>query len=184
MNTLEVEFLEDGIYFYGYPYPPASVYPFGKILYEKILEVDPSNREIRTKDREILFIAAKYKESLHAVAEKQKIPIVRRIAIWDLILEPFLDTEFNDKHKEQTFKVLEENGVSRNEVENLRSLLKTCMYKYNIESGLWDWCSLGLTDVLDMRLGKLAGFWCRLSKRKYREFYFQAMEIAFRANSF
>ena len=181
---LEVKFLDDGIRFYGYPYPPASVYPFGKITYEQVLEVNPFSRQIRTKDREILFVAAKFRDALQTVAVERNIPIVRRIDVWDLILEPFLDTEFDDEDKERTLQILEENGVSRSEVESLRSSLQICMYKYNIESGLWDWCSLGLTDVLDMRLGKLSGFWCRLSRRKYREFYFQAIEIAFRGKPF
>lgn len=176
----EVTFRVDGIYFHNYSYPPASVYPSGSISYEKILEIDPLASEIRTRDKEILFVAAKFRDDLQSVAAEHNIPVVRRIDVWDLILEPFLDTEFNDDHKAKTVRTLEECGLSRSEVEILRTSLHRCMYKYNIESGLWDWSSLGLTDVLDMRLGILTGLSCRLSQDAYKEFYFQAMEIAFR----
>ena len=177
---LEVEFLSDGVRFYNYPYPPASVYPNGTIAYEQIAEVEPIFGHIRTKDREILFVAARFRESLQTIAAEHNIPIVSRHDVWSLILEPFLDTEFDDEQKERTLQILEECGVSREEVQSWRSSLQFCMYNYNFVSGLWEWGYLGLTDVLDARLGKLSGFCCRLSRRKYREFYFQAMELAFR----
>lgn len=177
---LEVDFLSDGVRFYNYPYPPASVYPNGKIAYDQIAELSPVTGEIRTNDREILFVAAKFRQSLQNVAAEHNIPIVSRYDVWSLILEPFLDTEFDDKDKERTLQILEECGISRDEVQRWRSSLQFCMYSYNFVSGLWEWGYLGLTDVLDMRLGKLAGFCCRLSRRKYQEFYFQAMELAFR----
>lgn len=177
---LEVEFKNDGIYFCDYPFPPASVFPNGKLSYEQILEIGALASEVRTKEREILFIPAKNREDLQRVAAERSIPVVKRIDVWSLILEPFLDTEFSPEQQERTLSVLEDNGVSRKECQKIRASLRLCMYSYNFLSGLWDWCSLDLSDVLDARMGKLSGWWFRLSPRKYRKFYAEAMEIAFR----
>ena len=44
------------------------------------------------------------------------------------------------------------------------------MYKYNFDTMLWDWCSLGLADVLQaMRV--------KLTDEEFKDFYKYAMKI-------
>jgi hypothetical protein len=54
------------------------------------------------------------------------------------------------------------------------------MRRYNLDSGLWDCCHLGLKDVLDAHRGRLAGEGCRLDEEAFDRFYWAAMELAFR----
>lgn len=176
----KVKFTERGIKFNDYPYAPACVYPDGEILFAEIQEINSSATppEVWTKDGDILFIHAAQKEELKAKAIEQNIPDISRIDIWDLILEPFLDTEFGEKHKERTLRLLEEQDITREEVLRLRNDLEAVMIAYNFDSMLWDWCHLGLSDVLDARMGKLSGLRFKLSKKEFEEFYKEAIALS------
>lgn len=175
-----ISFRDDGIEFHDYPYPPASVYPSGVIGFDAIREVDPDAAppEIRTVRGEILFAPAALKDHLRHMAAQHSIPCVKRIDVWDLILEPFIDTEFSQEHQERTFTILEESGISREECLRIRASVAEAMYAYNIDSGLWDWCHLGLSDVLDALQGKLSGKRHRLSPENFDAFYWRAMKMA------
>ncbi len=178
--TDRVRFRDDRIEFCDYPYPPASVYPNGVIGFESIKEADPDAAppEIRTARGEVLFVPAALKESLRETAALNSIPCVSRIDVWDLILEPFVDTEFDREHQERTLSTLEANGISQQECMGIRASVAGAMHAYNIESGLWDWCHLGLSDVLDALQGKLSGDKYRLPPADFEAFYWRAMELA------
>ncbi|HEY7546795.1 MAG TPA: hypothetical protein VID27_18020 [Blastocatellia bacterium] len=179
MPDIEIRFDDDGIEFLRYPYPPSSVYPSGKIAYASIIEIDADAAppEIRT-EREILFISATMKEELRRAASANAIPAVRRIDVWGLLLEPFLDTEFDREDKERTLRLLEESGILRDESVEIRRSVTRAMEAYNFDSMLWDWCHLGLADVLDAFRGVLSGPRHRLPPDEYEAFYWRAMEIA------
>lgn len=175
----EIEFQDDAIEFRNYQYPPASIYPSGKISTSEIIEIDPGQTppEVRIKG-EIFFVPATLKEELRRFALEHSIAIVVRVDMWDYLLEPFLDTEFDEDHKERTLRTLEECGVSRNESEEIRRFVADAMIAYNFTSMLWDWTHLGLSDVLDAFRGVLSGRRHRLAPREYEAFYWRAMEIA------
>ena len=183
MIKSEVRFGESGIEFSNYPYPPASVYPSGTLLYPSIREVilDAAPPEVRTQNGEVLFISAELKVPLRQAAKTHRLPIVSRVDVWNLILEPFIDTKFDDEHKARTLATLEANGVDRALCEEMRSSVAAAMIAYNIKSGLWDWTHLGLSDVLDALLGHLSGEKHRLSDDEFATFYRRAMDIAERA---
>jgi hypothetical protein len=180
---LNVEFSESGVRFFAYSYPPASVFPSGEIAWSRVAEVDPSATppEIRVGG-EILFVAATTKRLLGEWCAHYAIPVVQRVDIWGLLLEPFLDTEFTSADEERTRRMLGANGVSDEEAVRIRHEVGECMERYNIASGLWDWCHLGLSDVLDARMGRLAGDACRLAEEDFKVFYWAAMELALRGN--
>jgi hypothetical protein len=181
MPDIDIIFTEDGLEFLSYPYPPSSVYPSGKILYREISEIDSDAAppEIRTR-REILFIPATLKEELRRAADAHGVPTVKRIDVWDLLLEPFLDTEFDEEHKERSLLMLEECGISREESIEIRRFVRRAMEAYNFTSMLWDWCHLGLADTLDAHRGVLSGNSHRLRPDEYEAFYWRAMELALR----
>lgn len=179
MSDTDIRFGDDGIEFLSYPYPPSSVYPSGKIDYAAIIEIDADAAppEIRTS-REILFISATMKEELRRAAVANAIPAVKRIDVWDLLLEPFLDTEFNEEDQERTLRLLEECGIEREESIEIRRFVAEAMVAYNFKSMLWDWCHLGLADILDAYRGVLSGRSHRLPPDEYEAFYWRAMELA------
>lgn len=176
----EAIFTESGIRFENYPYPPASVYPDGEVLYAEIQEINSQSAppEIWTKEGDILFISAMQREELKAKAREQNIPDICRADVWDMILDPFLDTTFTKEEEERTIKRLEEQGVSRKEVMRLREELKDVMIAYNFDSMLWDWVHLGLSDALDALMGKLSGKRFRLSDERFEKFYREAIALA------
>ncbi len=179
MSDTDIRFGPDDIEFLIYPYPPSSVYPSGKIDYAMIVEIDADAAppEIRTS-REILFIPAPSREELRQAAAAHSLPTVKRIDVWDLLLEPFLDTEFDEEHKERSLRLLEECGIRREESIEIRRFVAEAMVAYNFKSMLWDWCHLGLADALDAFRGVLSGRSHRLPPDEYETFYWRAMELA------
>ena len=174
-----------GIAFAKYPFPPASIYPHGRVAYSAIRDVDPDAAppEVRTKDGETLFISAEQSAEFRDAIGNAELAVVRRVDVWDLLLEPFLDTELTAEEEERTMATLERLGVSRAEVSQIRQSVKNPVLAYN--ALLWDWAHLGLYDVLTaMRLGVA---WTtllnRLLPRRYDEFYWKAMELADRGRN-
>ena len=174
-------FLSDGIKFCAYRYPPARVFPFGKIAYERISEINPGGRYVVAEEREILFAGSS--DSLTRLAAEQGIPIVRRHDVWGLIAEPFLDRAFDDAQTERTLQMLKQNNISRREVSVFRASLKTEMLAYAAyfqESEMF-----GMEEVLTVQWSKLLrNFWSRRARNRFDEFYWQFMETALRAETF
>lgn len=183
----EVEISAATIKFLGYPYPPSSVYADGVVGWGDVREVNlvSAPPEIRLVSGEILFVPAAFATELRTRATEAGVPIVTRIDVWALILEPFLDTRFDSDDQTRTMRMLEENGVTSSECARIRRSLRLAMMAYNGGSGLWEWCHLGLADALDARLGHLVGASVprilRLGPAKFKQFYWNAMEIANRA---
>jgi len=180
MKTENVAFKESGIAFSNYPYPPASVYPSGFVTYDSVREILLSQAppEIRTHGGEVLFVSAVLKEDLIATAKKKQIPMTSRVDVWSFILEPFLDTESDDSI---ALSIIKANGVDVEECLKIRDSLASAMYAYNILSGIWDWCHLGLACALDALLANGPFPKCHqyaLPPDEYREFYLRSMQIA------
>jgi hypothetical protein len=182
-DNSKFSFKDNGIEFLDYPFPSASIYPSGTVAYELIKEVDltAGPLEVRLKSGEVLFIDYGLKERLKEVAGEKGIPVVSRVDVWGLILEPFLDTEFDEDEKERTLRELERNAISRDECMMIRSSFAEAMFAYNISSGLWDWCNLGLFDLLNAHIGRLSGIKYKLPEEEFAKLYRQSMEIAGRA---
>lgn len=180
MTIDSLTFGASGITYLSYPFPPSHVYPRGFLPYESIAEVLPERAppELRTVKGETLFVSARRRAALLEAIETYGLPTVRRVDVWALLLEPFLDTEFDEAHQERTIALLLEHGFSRQAIDLLRRRVSVPMAAYNIESGLWDWVHLGLFDVLMAQNGFIAGEHRRLSLQKFTPFYWEAMEIA------
>jgi hypothetical protein len=176
---IEVCFHADHIEFSSYPYQPSSIYPSGNIPISAIREVDPGTAppEIRI-DGEILFIPATMKEEFQRFILENSLPVVKRIDVWDILLDPYLDTEFTKEDEERGYRILENCGISIIESNELRAFVADAMKAYNWTSMLWEWIHLGLFDVLEAFRGVLSGPNYKLAPREYEEFYWRAMEIA------
>jgi hypothetical protein len=177
IDLVSVAFSEEGLRFEGYPFAPASVYPRGFVAWREVQEVAirAAPPEVWLRDApEILFVSAEQRDELARFAEQAGVPLVRRVDLWDLILEPFLDTTFSEEMQERSLEILAAHGVTREQCANLRGRVERAMVRYNFDSGLWDWVHLGLYDVLSALRGEVRS-------EEYRAFYGEAMEIARRA---
>ena len=177
---MKATFDSNGILISQYPFPPASIYPHGRIECSAIRDVDPSAGplEIRTRNGETLFVSAEQSDAFHDWITKSQLPIARRVDAWHLILEPFLDTEFTPDEQEQTLLALGNIGIPRTDVMRIRDSVGNAMLAYN--GFLCDWVHLGLFDVLTATrrgLGWLS-FSHRVFPKRYDDFYWSAMELA------
>ncbi len=157
-----------------YPFQPSVAFP-NKIIPENEMQficVDFGVCEIHVLD-DVIFVSASYKEELKAFAIRNNIALIKHSWNWDWILEPYLDTEFTDEIERRTFERLAENGIEKSELVDIRAEVGQQMYKYNFDTMLWDWCSLGLSDVLSAMRAKY-------TKNEYNDFYRRALEIHLR----
>jgi hypothetical protein len=170
-NPMLATFRRYWMTFREYPFPPASVYPRGRVAYAAIRDVDPSAAppELRTHDGETLFISGQQSDEFRATIARAKLTIVRRVDVWDLLLEPFLDTQFDREHERRTIATLTSLGVSRNEALRIRASVRRPMLAYN--ALMWDWVHLGLCDLLYALRDSM-------SRTDYTSFYRDAMELA------
>lgn len=182
---MHATFDSDGVNFAKYPFPPASIYPHGRVACSAIRDVDPTAGplEIRTNNGETLFVSAEQSDAFNDWIVACQIPIFRRLDVWHLILEPFLDTEFTADGQDATIVALGNIGISRTDVIRIRQSVEGAMLAYN--AFLWDWVHLGLFDLLTATRQGLN--WLslshRLSRTRYNDFYWSAMQLADRGRN-
>ncbi|KPV61252.1 hypothetical protein QJ48_00930 [Paenibacillus sp. A3] len=175
----DVQFIENQVHFQNYPFQASSIYPHGSVASEDISEILIARcpPEVRLKSDEVLFVSAVHKESLKLFAKSNNIPIVSRVDTWSFICEEFLDTEFSDEDKEKVYRLLENEGLDRNFVKEMRQFLYNPMMAYN--SIMWDWAHLGLYDVLLAVSGQFPyGEKVKFTEEAFRDFYSNAMKLA------
>lgn len=170
----QVTFYADSLALNNYPFDNSFLSGNSTISSKNILNIciKSAPPTIRV-DNELIFISAKNKQELAEFADRNKISLSDRVDLWDWILEPFLDTEFTDEHKERIYKLLEKYELSRQTVDHIRETVKGQMMKYNFDTMLWEWGMFGALDVLQAMRPKL-------SSRDFNSFYKQVMEIALR----
>jgi hypothetical protein len=147
--VLEVAF-DDGYVFFPVGHLSRIGGTFGGTLAAAaILDADPAQPppEIRTVSGETLFISAQQREELERFCRASQIPTRKRPDIWGDLLEPFLDTEFTPEHEAATLSRLHHAGLTETEVSQVRARVGPLMRAYNAIH--WDWCHLGLADLLD-----------------------------------
>ncbi len=174
-----VRFTDEHIAFDRYPYPAASVYPHGAVAWADVasVDVDATPPEIRRRDDEVLFVPASDREPLARAAAGHRIPIRRRTDVWALLLEPFLDTEFDADHRERTLACLAASGLQREEVAAIRRAHARRMLAYNATH--WAWTHLGLADLLDAYRTGITR-WLPGADGRFKTLYDRAMTIAAR----
>ena len=162
---------DEEILIYNYPFKPSIAYPNKSIKANEIksMSIDFGICKIYVAD-DIIFVSAERKEQLRKFAEKNKISLTDHSWNWDWILEPYLDTAFTKEKEQGVLQRLNENGIKKTEIDNLRAEVGKQMYKYNFYTMLWEWCSLGLFDVLSAMRAKY-------NKNEFNDFYKRAIEI-------
>lgn len=168
----------DGLQFRAYPFESASIFPNGLLPWHAIREVVPSGipPEIRTYQGEVLFVNALQKDVLIESAQIHDVPLVQRVDVWSLILEPFLDTEPDEPMKLYTQRKLAENGISEKYCAQLRERFAPMIHAYNFDTFLWEWVHLGLYDLLSAH--KMFHKYLSPADQYFNIVYWEAREIA------
>ncbi len=130
---------------------------------------------VLTRDGEFVFVPATRAGELRAFALEHRLPFVRRLDVWSLLLEPFLDTELTEESSESIYRVLEQHQVPRREADQVREALKFRMLMLTAVS--WEWQHYGMFDAL----WQMKGF-PFLSGWTFARFYDYAMSLAGRGS--
>lgn len=167
----DVSFMSHGIQFHTYPFPPASIFPAQLLAWHAVQEIviHAAPPEVRTKQGEVLFIPATQTDALAQASHVHAIPLVNRVDLWELILEPFVDTVFGEAHQERTLSVLEAHGIDRDACSDLRRRISTRMLAYN--AVLWEWVHLGQYDLLVAHRPFMR-------RERFEQLYWSSMDIA------
>lgn len=120
---------------------------------------------------ELIFLSSERKGELEEFAKRNNIMTVERPMIWTWILEPFLDTEYTTETDQRLTKLLENYGLTTEQVKALRIEVENQMIKYNFDTMLWEWGGFDASDVLRAMRTKY-------KKEEYEDFYWRVMEIA------
>jgi hypothetical protein len=162
---------ENNILITEYPFKPSIAYPKKTISANEICFIATDFGICRLYvDNDIIFISAEQKTKLLNFSETHKITQIEHSWNWDWILEPYLDTELTAEEENNIKKSLNEVGIDTVETEKIRKEVAKQMYKYNFDTMLWEWCSLGLYDVLSaMRV--------KYNDNEFGDFYKRAIEI-------
>lgn len=147
--TPEILFGDDVITFRGYPYPGASVHPGGSIGAADILELVSNFRPpaFHTRSGEFLLFPTDALDAARAFAEAHGIEVVRRVDVWALILEPFMDASVDREGRRRMRDALARCGLSP-----LRVFLLRWRISFRVEfvhCVHFRWQHYGLADVLD-----------------------------------
>lgn len=169
-GTVTIE--PDGIIFKDYPFAPAIACRQENIEAACISDIDINAHPLTIRvGHELLFVSVKDKDRLLLFANANHIPLVKRDDIWGWILEPFLDTEYTGDTHQRLNRQLATYGLSEEQVYTIRMEVKIQMLKYNFDTALWEWVSLGLKDVLCAMRAKY-------DATAFAAFYQKAMDIA------
>jgi len=171
-------FYPDHFVIADYPFTFSAAFDGKQVSTTFIENIDVSSGPLTIKVRnELVFISTEQRNEVEIFATRNRLPLVKRPEVWDWILEPFLDTEYTDERDKRLGKLLSDYGLDEPKVWALREEVGVPMLKYNFDTMLWDWCSLGLYDVLGAMRIKYKG-------DEYDRFYRLAMEIALLPDKF
>ena len=163
---------QDEIQITNYSFEPSIA--FRQIVFKAsaITNIDLDSYPITVLiDNDLLFVTVEKKEELKKFVVENKIETIKRQDLWSWILEPFLDTEFTDKDNQRTKDNLYKYGLTVENIFDLRKEVEIQMLKYNFDTMLWDWTSLGASDVLRaMRT--------RYNIQEFRVFYRKVINIS------
>ncbi|WP_051755847.1 hypothetical protein [Kitasatospora purpeofusca] len=152
---------------------PVDVVPAAAVR-----DADPTATppEVRTVTGETLFFPADRKNELEGFCRSHGIPLVSRPDVWGDLLEPFLDTEFTPRRRAATAQALSRVGLDEAAVADIRAEVGPLVLAYN--SLHWEWCYLGLADLLDAATGGSTTEPYRIGPDRFPAFCAWAMAIA------
>jgi len=173
MKYSKYEILEDRIRFDFYEFYFSSLQKNSVLTLDRIKEVDfntsPCSMEI--DDGELIFFNHDDKPRIKEFTEKHEILESKKVDVWNLFCNTFLDTEFKADKIRKDKELLKGLGFSLTEQETIRKRIKWSMF------GTWEWGYLGHWDVLAMKQYRNAFY--RLNGS---DFYWWTMKVALKGS--
>lgn len=157
--------------FQQYAFEPASIFPNGAIEARQIAEVNLELMQLRLHSGEVLIVTHPGKTALLSFVNGNDLKVERRVSVWGALLDPFLDTWEDQPTIDRQFAWLAGVGLDREAVDRWRREVAVAMYAYNFGTMLWEWSSLGFSDVLIAQRAAL-------SRAGFKDFYWRAMQVA------
>ncbi len=172
VSTGQLTIGEDFLKIENYPFEPSIAYKLNTFKTNQIDDIDfKSYPPTFRVNQELIFLTSEKKVELEEFAKKNNIKSVERPMIWGWILEPFLDTEFTKETDERLTKLLNNYGLTIDQLKSIRTEVETQMLKYNFDTMLWEWVGFNASDVLRAMRTKY-------KKDEFEDFYKRVMKIA------
>ena len=172
VSTGQLTIGEDFLKIENYPFEPSIAYRQPIFNVNQIDDIDfKSYPPTFRVDNELIFLPSEKKVELEVFAKKNNIKTVERPMIWSWVLEPFLDKEYTTETDQRLTKLLENYGLTTEQVNLLRTEVETQMLKYNFDTMLWEWGGFDTSDVLRAMRTKY-------KKDEFVDFYKRVMKIA------
>ena len=168
---------EDYLKIENYPFEPSIAFKQSIFNINQIDDIDfKSYPPTFRVGNELIFLTSEKKIELEEFAKKNLIKTIERPNIWGWLLEPFLDTDYTSEIDERLTILLNDCGLTSDQIKSIREEVKVQMYKYNFDTMLWEWGGFDASDVLKaMRTS--------YNKEKYEDFYKKVMEIALKSKN-
>jgi len=133
MRRLKYQIDADNIHFHDYPYECSYAYKAKTIRPSNILEmVDYFGMPaICINGNELVFMSAVDRKALLRFCKANAIPINKRIDVWSIILDEFLDTQHTQEWIQTSMAQLNSCGISEAECQALRHEVAERMFAYN-----------------------------------------------------
>lgn len=140
---------EEGFYFpKGYYFRQGFMKNQDNLPFHKIKEIRINTFPISavTHEKEVIFLQGIKREEVEKTAFAKQLKIVEPVDIWSLICDDFLDTEPDEEERKKIISLLEEQGISKTELGQIRKRIKFRMLLRTYFS--WEWIYYGQFDVL------------------------------------
>ncbi|TAE74582.1 MAG: hypothetical protein EAZ85_04315 [Bacteroidetes bacterium] len=167
----KVIFHENSLEILQYEFQSSTVRDKPLVSVAQINEVNLNTNPISIviNHNEVIFIEDKYNKDFLEFVKRNNLKVENRFDIWAAINEDFLEAEFTSQHQERTFQSLQENGLSKESVIEIREKVQDLMKGWL--SITWSFNYLGQYDLL---LNKKQSFLLLFP----RDFYWWTMDIA------
>lgn len=127
---------------------PEADYCGRFIPWSLVRDADPEATppELRLTDGRTVFIASAHRERLATALAEAGVAVRRRPDVWQELLEPFLDTEYDDASRTRCEGRLHDWGFTDREIRDIRRRVRMRMLAETMVS--WEWQWYGHADVL------------------------------------
>lgn len=160
------------IHFDNYPFAPSIAFNKKTLSADEMVNIHLKGMPPAIRiGGELIFVPATMDTELAGFATANHIPVVDRKDLWDWLLQPFLDTEYDWKMHERLNGQLATYGLTQEKVVAIRDEVQIQMLKYNFDTMLWDWGHLGAFDALSAMRTKY-------DANQFANFYWRLMNIA------
>ncbi len=118
--------------------------------------MNTSPPSIVINNNEVIFLGYEDLDQLREFSERNSLEESERVDIWELLNQPFLDTEFSEEEKSQTLQRLRDNGLTKYEIKTIRKRIGRIMWLYTWSM---EWAYLGQMDYLRLSFESKKRYW-------------------------